>query len=105
MRGPLLITTLVVEPTQRSAILSSGCGIAFYLIGLLIATRLQLAVVEFASAQALTAWRDHPDHRKAQQRGRNDFYAEYEIINCAVLTFMGTNLNGSYNLPERLPPS
>jgi heme-degrading monooxygenase HmoA len=31
-------------------------------------------VVEFASAEALAAWRDHPDHRKAQQRGRNDFY-------------------------------
>ena len=44
-----------------------------------------LAVVEFASAEALAAWRDHPDHRKAQQRGRNDFYAEYEITNCAVL--------------------
>ena len=44
-----------------------------------------LAVVEFASAEALTAWRDHPDHRTAQQRGRNDLYAEYEIINCAVL--------------------
>ena len=26
-----------------------------------------LAVVEFASAEALTAWRDHSDHRKAQQ--------------------------------------
>jgi len=42
-------------------------------------------VVEFASAEALAAWRDHPDHRKAQQRGRNDFYAEYEIINCTLL--------------------
>ena len=100
-----MITTLVVELTQRSAILPLGCGIAFYLTGLLIATRLQLAVVELASAEALTAWRDHPDHRKAQQRGRNDFYAEYEIINCAVLTCTGTNLNGSYNLPGRLPAS
>ena len=44
-----------------------------------------LAVVEFASAETLAAWRDHPDHRKAQQRGRNEFYAEYAIINCAVL--------------------
>ena len=26
-----------------------------------------LAVVEFASAKALIAWREHPDHRKAQQ--------------------------------------
>jgi len=44
-----------------------------------------LAVVEFASAEDLAVWRDHPDHRAAQQRGRSDFYAEYEIINCAVL--------------------
>jgi len=44
-----------------------------------------LVVVEFASAEALAAWRNHPDHRKAQQRGRNDFYAEYEIANCAVM--------------------
>jgi len=44
-----------------------------------------LAVVEFASAAALTAWRDHPDHRKAQQRGRNEFYSEYENINCTVM--------------------
>src|SRR5215471_10370438 len=44
-----------------------------------------LAVVEFASAAALAAWRDHPDHRKAQQRGRNEFYSEYEIIHCAVM--------------------
>jgi heme-degrading monooxygenase HmoA len=44
-----------------------------------------LAVVEFASAEALAAWRDHPEHREAQQRGRIVFYAEYEIINCAVL--------------------
>ena len=32
-----------------------------------------LAVTEFASAEALAAWRDHPDHGKAQQRGRNEF--------------------------------
>jgi heme-degrading monooxygenase HmoA len=44
-----------------------------------------LVVVEFASAKALAAWRDHPAHRGAQQRGRDSFYAEYEITNCAVL--------------------
>jgi heme-degrading monooxygenase HmoA len=44
-----------------------------------------LAVVEFASPEALAAWRNHPEHRQAQQRGRNDFYAEYEIVNCAVM--------------------
>ncbi len=44
-----------------------------------------LAVVEFASAEALAAWRNHPEHRKAQERGRNEFYAEYQIVNCAVM--------------------
>jgi len=44
-----------------------------------------LAVAEFASPEALAAWRDHPDHRTAQQRGRNEVYSEYEIINCTVM--------------------
>jgi heme-degrading monooxygenase HmoA len=50
------------------------------------------AVVEFASADALAAWRDHPDHRKAQQRGQNEFYSEYEIINCTVMHRYGYRL-------------
>ncbi len=44
-----------------------------------------LAVVEFASAETLAAWRNHPGHLKAQQRGRDAFYAEYQIVNCAVM--------------------
>lgn len=44
-----------------------------------------LVVVEFDSAEALAAWRDHPDHRRAQQRGREEFYAEYQVANCAVM--------------------
>src|SRR5215467_3225973 len=44
-----------------------------------------LVIVEFASPEAQGTWRDHPVHREAQQRGRNEFYAEYEIINCAVV--------------------
>ena len=44
-----------------------------------------LAVVEFASAEQLSAWRNHPDHVMAQERGRNEFYAEYQIVNCAVM--------------------
>jgi heme-degrading monooxygenase HmoA len=37
-------------------------------------------VTEFASAEALAAWRDHPDHDEAQQSGHNEFYSEYEIM-------------------------
>jgi heme-degrading monooxygenase HmoA len=44
-----------------------------------------LLVVEFASAEALAAWHNHPDHRTAQQRGRSEFYAEYQIVICAVV--------------------
>ena len=28
------------------------------------------------------AWRDDPEHRAAQRRGRRDFYAEYSIFVC-----------------------
>jgi len=49
-----------------------------------------LAVTEFASAEAIAAWRDHPDHSKAQQRGRDEFYSEYEIINCTVMQWVQT---------------
>ncbi len=48
-----------------------------------------LAMVEFASAEALAAWRDQPEHRTAQQRGREEFYAEYQVVNCAVINEYG----------------
>jgi heme-degrading monooxygenase HmoA len=44
-----------------------------------------LVLVEFAWAEALAAWRNHPEHRIAQERGRNEFYAEYRVVNCAVM--------------------
>lgn len=48
-----------------------------------------LVMVEFASAETLAAWRDHPDHRMAQQRGIEEYYAEYQVTNCAVLNQYG----------------
>ena len=59
-----------------------------------------LAVVEFASAEALASWRDHPDHRKAQQRGSNDFYAEYEIIYSSVIYKSETHLTAISPIQE-----
>jgi heme-degrading monooxygenase HmoA len=44
-----------------------------------------MLVVEFAPAAPLAAWHDHPEHRKAQQRGRDDFFGEWEVTNCALL--------------------
>ena len=39
----------------------------------------RVSVVTFASMETHRAWRDHPEHRAAQQRGRDSFYASYDI--------------------------
>ncbi|MGH8011320.1 MAG: antibiotic biosynthesis monooxygenase family protein, partial [Candidatus Binataceae bacterium] len=44
-----------------------------------------LGITEWASAEALAEWRENPEHRKAQERGRQAFYAEFEITVCATL--------------------
>jgi heme-degrading monooxygenase HmoA len=41
-----------------------------------------LSLVEFESLETLAAWRDHPEHKLAQQRGREEFFAEYHIQVC-----------------------
>ena len=43
-----------------------------------------VAVVEFASAEALRAWREHPEHRAAQALGRERFFSSYRIQVCSV---------------------
>ena len=43
-----------------------------------------VTVVEFASEPELLAWRNHPEHRDAQERGRREFLAEYTIQVCKV---------------------
>ena len=40
------------------------------------------AIVEFESLETLAAWREHPEHRAVQQRGRDEFFAEYRIQVC-----------------------
>ena len=37
------------------------------------------SIIEFESHEHLRAWREHPDHRKAQALGRERFYAEYSL--------------------------
>src|SRR4051812_45177887 len=44
----------------------------------------RVSLVEFASEETHNAWRDHPEHRKAQALGRERFYAEYQIQVCTV---------------------
>jgi heme-degrading monooxygenase HmoA len=41
-----------------------------------------VSIVEFESLEALAAWREHPEHKIAQQRGRAEFFKEYHIQVC-----------------------
>ncbi|HEX2010230.1 MAG TPA: antibiotic biosynthesis monooxygenase [Roseateles sp.] len=41
-----------------------------------------LALVEFADADTLRAWREHPEHREVQRRSREEFMSEYQIDVC-----------------------
>ena len=45
----------------------------------------RVSIVEFASAAEALAWRNHPEHRAAQQLGREKFYAAYDVIVCTPL--------------------
>lgn len=44
-----------------------------------------VSIIEFADMASLLAWRDQPEHRAMQQRGREEFFAEYRIQVCAPL--------------------
>jgi heme-degrading monooxygenase HmoA len=44
----------------------------------------RLALVTFASDEAEAAWRADEQHRAAQQRGRDEFFSEYDIAVCTV---------------------
>jgi heme-degrading monooxygenase HmoA len=45
----------------------------------------RVSVITFTSLEAQRAWRDHPEHRAAQQIGRERFYASYDISVCEVV--------------------
>jgi heme-degrading monooxygenase HmoA len=44
----------------------------------------EITVSYWESAEALATWRDHPDHRAAQQRGRREWYETYDVHVCRV---------------------
>jgi heme-degrading monooxygenase HmoA len=39
----------------------------------------RVSLIVFASRSAHDAWRDDPEHRAAQRRGREEWYASYSI--------------------------
>ncbi len=45
----------------------------------------EVAMIRFESLDALRAWREHPEHVVAQQRGKAEFYASYRIEVCEVV--------------------
>jgi heme-degrading monooxygenase HmoA len=45
----------------------------------------ELLVARFDSHEALDAWREEPEHKLAQQLGRERFFAHYRIEVCEVV--------------------
>lgn len=46
----------------------------------------RVSLVTFASPEAHATWREHPEHRDVQRRGRDEFYDDYLIQVCRVLS-------------------
>ena len=51
-----------------------------------------VTIVEFASEPQLLAWRNHPEHVQAQERGRREFFSAYQIQVCAQQRAYGFTL-------------
>lgn len=45
----------------------------------------RVSIIVFDTLEHQRAWRDDPEHRAAQRRGREAFYAEYSISVCERL--------------------
>ena len=41
-----------------------------------------VSIHEWESAPQLAAWREHPEHKRIQQMGRDKFYDEYTLYVC-----------------------
>jgi heme-degrading monooxygenase HmoA len=42
----------------------------------------RVSIHEWESAEHLRAWREHPEHKKMQAFGRENFYREYTLYVC-----------------------
>ena len=45
----------------------------------------RVTVVEFESEEGMRAWRMHPEHRAAQKKAREIYYAEYSVQVCELV--------------------
>ncbi|HJY80769.1 MAG TPA: antibiotic biosynthesis monooxygenase [Candidatus Binatia bacterium] len=44
-----------------------------------------VSIAEFDTLEHMTAWREHPEHKAAQERGRQEFFKEYTIQVCTMV--------------------
>lgn len=44
-----------------------------------------VTIVEFETLKDVEAWRDHPEHKAVQQRGKTEFFSEYHIQVCDTI--------------------
>jgi heme-degrading monooxygenase HmoA len=44
----------------------------------------ELAIARFDSPESIANWRDQPEHVRTQQRGREEFFAAYDITIATV---------------------
>ena len=45
----------------------------------------EIDLVRFANEDALKLWKEQPEHREAQRRGREEFYDRYSVQACKVI--------------------
>ena len=45
----------------------------------------RFSLIEFDSPESLAAWRDHAEHRIAQELGKQQYYAEYHLQICELV--------------------
>ncbi len=50
----------------------------------------RVSLVEFESEETMAAWRNHPEHRRAQELGRTAFYSEFQIQVCSIIRQYGS---------------
>jgi heme-degrading monooxygenase HmoA len=60
-----------------------------------------VAVARFDSEEALNAWRGHPEHQVAQEKGRSSYYKSYWVQVCSTLREYGFNEDGGYETDLR----
>src|SRR5262245_11523122 len=49
----------------------------------------RVSIIEFESEETLRGWREHLEHRTAQDLGRAALYAEFQIQVCSILRQYG----------------